>query len=256
VRAHADAGAAYSAAFCAMLCVIALLLSVVMLVLVRPATAQGVKGEASVTVTGGYGRIVIRLATEVEAKVRLSGGILIVQFKEPVDVPVDRITTGATDYIGAARRDPDGRALRFALMQKVKVSSMAAGERLFIDLLPESWTGEPPGPPREVVEELARRARDAEHRARQIILAEQQSKTPAVRVRIASQPTFTRYIFDLPELTGVTVDHSKDKLTLNFPRRSDLISLRRNWRCQGGGRNRCWRQGSDLIGAFRLLAAG
>jgi len=120
--------------------VIALLISVVVFVLARPAMAQGVKGEASVAVTGGYGRIVIRLATEVEAKVRLSGGILIVQFKEPVDVPVDRITTGATEYIGAARRDPDGRGLRFALMQKVRISSMAAGERLFIDLLPESWT--------------------------------------------------------------------------------------------------------------------
>jgi len=105
---------------------------------------------------------------------------------------------------------------------------MAAGERLFIDLLPESWTGEPPGPPREVVEELARRARDAEHRARQNILAEQQRKTPAVRVRVASQPTFTRYIFDLPELTGVTVDHSKDKLTLNFsaPFRFDLAEAK------------------------------
>ena len=53
-----------------------------------------------------------------------------------------------TDYIGAARRDPDGRALRFALARKVKFNSMVAGERLFVDLLPEAWTGEPPGLPR------------------------------------------------------------------------------------------------------------
>ena len=56
---------------------------------------------------------------------------------------------GIRTVANAARRDPDGRALRFALTQKVKVSSMLAGDQLFIDLLPESWTGEPPPLPRE-----------------------------------------------------------------------------------------------------------
>jgi tetratricopeptide (TPR) repeat protein len=199
-----------------MLCVIAFLFSAITLLSATSAAAQSVKGEASVTVSGGYGRLMIRLAKEVEAQVRLSSGILVVQFKEPVDIPMDRITVGATGYIGAARRDPDGRALRFALAQKVRISSMNAGERLYIDLLPESWTAEPPGIPRDVVEDLAQRARDAERIARQRIMAEQLSKAPPVRVRIATQPTFTRYIFDLPELTGVTTDRGKDILTLSF----------------------------------------
>ena len=43
---------------------------------------------------------------------------------------------------------------------------MAAGERLFIDLLPDSWTGVPPGLPKEVIEDLARRAREAERNLR------------------------------------------------------------------------------------------
>ena len=30
------------------------------------------------------------------------------------------------------------------------------------------------------------------------------------------QPTFTRYIFQLPELIGVSADNTKDKLTLTF----------------------------------------
>ncbi|MEX2035048.1 MAG: tetratricopeptide repeat protein, partial [Xanthobacteraceae bacterium] len=185
----------------------------------RPAAAQAaqaVRGEASVTTTGGYGRLVIRLTSEVDSQVHLSGNVLVIQFKHPVDVPVDRITNGATDYIGAARRDPDGRALRFALARKVTVSSMTAGERLFVDLMPESWTGEPPGLPREVVEELAQRARDAERIARQKIELERQRKIPPVRVRVASQPTFTRYIFELPEFTAVTAERGKDKLKLSF----------------------------------------
>src|SRR6185295_6820335 len=158
----------------------------------------------------------IRLPGGVESQVRMSSGILVIQFRQPVNVAVDRLGTAASEYIGAARRDPDGRALRFALAQKVKVSSMTAGDRLFVDLLPESWTGEPPGLPREVVEDLARRANEAERLARQKLAVAEQRKIPAVRVRVAAQPTFTRYIFELPELTGVTAERGKDKLTLMF----------------------------------------
>jgi tetratricopeptide (TPR) repeat protein len=187
-----------------------------------------VAGEASISTAGGYGRLIIRLATEVEAAARASGGVLIVRFKQPVSVAVNHLPSDAPDYFGAARRDPDGMALRFALRQKVKVSTLAAGERLFIDLLPESWTGEPPSLPREVVEELARRARDAERTAREQLALEQQRKRPPVRVRVATQPTFTRFIFDLPELTPVTVARGKDKLTLTFakPLRFDLADAK------------------------------
>jgi hypothetical protein len=37
-----------------------------------------------------------------------------------------------------------------------------------------------------------------------------------IRVRIATQPTFTRYVFELPELIGVSANNSRDKLTLTF----------------------------------------
>src|SRR4051812_7550538 len=83
------------------------------------AQAQATRGEATVTTSGGYGRIVIRTSAEIESQVRMTGGILVIQFRQPVDVPVDRLGSAASEYIGAARRDPDGRALRFALAQKV-----------------------------------------------------------------------------------------------------------------------------------------
>ena len=208
-----------------MLAVVGLLLTALMLAPnAALAQAQGVRGEASITTTGGYGRIVIRTAADVDSQVRMTSGILVIQFRQPVNVAVDRLGTGASEYIGAARRDPDGRALRFALTQKVKVSSMVAGDRLFVDLLPESWSGEPPGLPREVVEELAKRANEADRVARQKLAAEEQKRIPPVRVRVAAQPTFTRYIFELPELTGVTAERGKVKLTLTFakPLRFDL----------------------------------
>lgn len=165
---------------------------------------------------GGFGRLVIRLDGEMDAEVKVSSGVLIIQFKQPVNVPMDRATNGASQYFGAARRDPDGKALRFALAQKLRVSTMTAGERLFVDLLPDSWTGEPPGLPREIVEDLARRAKEAEKLAWQKLAMEAQRKLPTVRVRVANQATFTRYIFELPEMTPVSSERSRDKLALTF----------------------------------------
>jgi tetratricopeptide (TPR) repeat protein len=180
------------------------------------AQTRPVRGEMTMSTTGGYGRLVVRLDAEIEAEVRVSSGVLIVQFKQPVEIPVDRITAGASQYFGAARRDPDGRAVRFALQQKLKVSTMTAGARLFIDLLPESWTGEPPGLPREIVEDLARRAKEADRQTQARLALEAQRRIPTVRVRVANQATFTRYIFELPELTPVSSERAKDKLTLTF----------------------------------------
>src|SRR3954471_17117368 len=84
----------------AMVLVTALLLSPA--VSDRPAKAQAqpraqiqnqaervpIKGELSMSTTGGFGRLVIRLDGEMDAEVKVSSGVLIVQFKQPVAVPV------------------------------------------------------------------------------------------------------------------------------------------------------------------------
>jgi tetratricopeptide (TPR) repeat protein len=186
----------------------------------RPAAAQGtaqaIKGEVSVTVENGFARLVLLLAEEIETKARLANNILTISFEKPVDIAVGRVAVSSGGYVSAARRDPDGKAIRFALTRKVTMNSIAAAERLFVDLLPEGWAGMPPGLPREIIEDLARRAREAERKTRQQRALARQVVNAPVRVRVAMQPTFTRYIFDFPELTGVTADNAKDKLTLTF----------------------------------------
>ncbi len=181
-----------------------------------PAAADAVKGAVSAVVENGFARLVFTLGYDVESKVRLANNIVIVSFDRPVDLNVDHVRDGAADYISAARRDPDGKAVRIALARSVTMNSMVAGDRLFVDLLPAGWSGLPPGLPREVIDELARRARDAEKKLRQAHLDEGDRKIPLIRVRIASQPTFTRYIFQLPEPTSIAADNRKDKLTLTF----------------------------------------
>lgn len=185
------------------------------------------RGDVRVTTSGGYARIVIHLGEEVESVVKLAGGIVVVAFKRPVEVPIERVTHSASDYVGAARRDPDGRGLRMALSRKVTLNSMAAGERLFIDLLPENWKGLPPGLPQEVIEDLARRAREAEKQLRRQ-RAENRQNVKATPVRVGVQPTFTRYIFDLPDLTAVSTERGKDDFTLSFavPVRFDLADAK------------------------------
>jgi hypothetical protein len=189
-----------------------------------PATAQGVKGEVSAAVENGHARLVIRLAAEVESQARIANNVLTITFQKPVDVAVDHLRAGAADYIVAVRRDPDGMAIRVALARKVTINTVAAAEQLFVDLLPETWTGPPPGLPREVVEDLARRAREAEKKVRQQVVLDSQNEAALIRVRVVTQPTFTRYVFDLPELTGVAVNSGKDKLALTFngPLKFDL----------------------------------
>src|SRR5262249_32935742 len=99
---------------------------------------------------------------------------------------------------------------------------------LFIDLLPEGWVGMPPGLPQDVVDKLAQRARDAEKKARQSVLLSRQRQLPPIKVRVGTQPTFTRYVFEMPELIQVAVDRERDKLTLVFdaPVQFDLVTAR------------------------------
>src|SRR6202140_5565064 len=183
----------------------------------RPAAAaDAVKGTVSAAVENGFARLIFTLGNDVESQVKSANNIVVISFDRPVDLNADKVREGTGEYISAARRDPDGKAVRIALARHVTMNSMVAGDRLYVDLLPDTWSGLPPGLPREAIEALARRARDAEKKLRQDHLVERDSKIALIRVRVASQPTFTRYMFQLPEPTSVAADNRKDKLTLSF----------------------------------------
>lgn len=180
------------------------------------AQAQLVKGEATLSAGGGYARLVLKLDEDVESDVVVAGSVLVIRFKRPVYVPIDKLADAVPDYVGSARRDPDGGAIRLALQRKVTVNSMAAGERLYVDLLPDDWKGAPPGLPQDVLKELSDRARAAEKALRAQRAALAGKARPPVRVRAAVQPTFVRYVFEMPD--GVTVNStlSDQKLSLLF----------------------------------------
>src|SRR5262245_37869938 len=191
-------------------------LTLVLAPLGAAARAEPVRADVTVDTSKGYARIVFRFSDEIDADVRMANNIIVISFKSPVVVPIDRLPVNALGYVGAARSDPDRMAVRMALARKVRINSMMAAERLFVDLLPESWTAEPPALPQEVVEELAKRARDAERKQREQALVQRARQIPLTPVRVAHQPTFSRYVFELPELVGVSTERRADKLALVF----------------------------------------
>lgn len=180
------------------------------------AFADPVKGEAMLTQENGYARLLLRFAEEVPTEVTMAGSIMVIRFAKPVDMSVDALNDAVPAYVGTARRDPDGAAIRLALNQKVRVNQMVAGERVYIDLLPEKWVGLPPPLPAEVVKELSERALAAERILRMQKQAEAAKKRPPIRVRTAVQPTFVRFVFELPEGVSVSSSLNADKYTLSF----------------------------------------
>jgi tetratricopeptide (TPR) repeat protein len=178
--------------------------------------AEAVKGEATFSASGGYARLVLKFAEDVAPEVTTAGTIVVIRFKRPVDIPVEKLVDAVPDYVGSVRRDPDGAAIRLSLARRVTVNTMTAGERVFVDFLPDSWTSPPPGLPPEVVRELAERARVAERELRQQRAISEAKKRPAIRVRASVQPTFVRFVFEMPDGVGVSSVLNEQKLRLQF----------------------------------------
>jgi tetratricopeptide (TPR) repeat protein len=192
------------------------LAAVVLLLSGGVAHAEMVKGEAAFSASGGYARLLFKLAEDVPVEVTTAGSIVIIRFERPVDIAMDRWVEGALDYVSSARRDPDGSAIRLSLARRVRINTMAAGERTFIDFLPDSWTGAPPSLPIEVVRELAERARAAEKALRLQRAEATAKKRPPIRVRALVQPTFVRFVFEMPDGVGASSVLNDGKLVLQF----------------------------------------
>jgi len=71
--------------------------------------AQPVKGDATFSASGGYARLVLKLAEDVGAEVTTAGTIIVIRFKRPVDMPVDRLAELVPDYVGSRDAIPMAR---------------------------------------------------------------------------------------------------------------------------------------------------
>jgi tetratricopeptide (TPR) repeat protein len=152
---------------------------------------------------GRFGRIALEFDKATKIAARSSNGVLVVAFAEPVKKRVERLDSELPAYVSVVRHDPDGTGMRLALTAPYRINVLEAGEKIFIDLLPENWTGMLPGLPPEVVAELARRAEEAEARVKQEALRKKSEGARLVKARVASLPTLTRIVFEPPDVVPV-----------------------------------------------------
>ncbi|SIQ21713.1 hypothetical protein SAMN05880592_10243 [Bosea sp. TND4EK4] len=174
----------------------------------------------------GFGRLSLAFDEPTQTRISVANGVLIVAFGTPVQIDAAKIARELPNYISVARVDPDGRGMRLALTQIYKANLIEAGDKAFIDLLPESWKGVLPGPPPEAIAELTERLRLAEVRARQSVRP--QAPPPVLTLTSASLPTLERLIFNTPAGTALKSARDGTTLTLTFdkPMTADAAALR------------------------------
>lgn len=174
----------------------------------------------------GFGRLSLAFDEPTQTRISLANGVLIVAFGTPVQVDTAKIARELPSYISVARVDPDGRGMRLALTQTYKANLIEAGDKAFIDLLPESWKGVLPGPPPEAIAELTERLRLAEVRAREA--SRRQVPPSPLTLTTASLPTLERLIFNTPAGTALKSARDGTTLTLTFdkPMTADAAALR------------------------------
>ncbi len=174
------------------------------------------KGSVSGAELTGFGRLVFNFDKAVRAKARSSNGVMVLEFDQAIDLDIEKLAAQAPGYISISRRDPDGKALRFALVKSLRADLKEAGEKLYLDLLPEDWKGQPPGLPAEIVQDLARRAINAEDLNRKAQHQKELEVARPLKVRVGTGPTFYRIIFQMPVVSQVDYKKEGDTVTLFF----------------------------------------
>jgi hypothetical protein len=162
-----------------------------------------------------FGRIALTFDHGVKVTAKVTGGVLVVNFREPVTGQRERLAAEMPAYVAQVRRDPDGAGLRVALQSSYKVNVLEAGERVFIDLMPEGWTGLPPGLPPEVLADLSRRAEELSERLRRE--AVRARRTTPLRLEVATLPTLTRLSVRLPQEAEVALERAGSEVRLRIP---------------------------------------
>lgn len=164
----------------------------------------------------GYGRLIFTFDDPPTIETQVSGGVVVISFSAAVDVKVESIARDLPNFVTVARRDPDGKGVRLALSRQAKVNTMAAGEKLFVDIMPESWVGMPPPLPPEVVADLTKRALDAERIKKE--LARAQTLPPAVmKVSTGSNADRMRLTFTFSDKVEVRFKNDRRYGILTVP---------------------------------------
>ena len=147
-----------------------------------------------------YARLILTFPDRLnlpEHTVESDNGVLVISVPDtPMEGVLPDVGTTLSEYVAIARFDPDRTGIRMGMREQFQINTMAAGEQLYIDLLPASWVGLPPGLPPEIITKLAERAEEAariaeERRRAELVL----EYDPQPTIRVGRHQTFSRIEF-------------------------------------------------------------
>jgi hypothetical protein len=190
-----------------------------------PAHADSVTGS----IQNGYGRLSFNTAFRISANV--TGGVLAIGFSGKTDINPAAIVAAMPRAILSGHADADGKTLRFALSQPVKLHVSQIGNRAVVDLATTDFAGTmadlvAPASPRPVVKPV------------------DVASLPEIKLRTGSYAKFTRLVFDWPRDVSYQIFPGAGKMTLRFaaPARADVSAIARfappwvknaSWRTEG-----------------------
>ncbi|NLH81548.1 MAG: hypothetical protein GX458_11985, partial [Phyllobacteriaceae bacterium] len=191
-----------------------------------PGRAEKLTADVATTLEKGYGRLVLTFRDRnliPPYSVKQNNGVVVLEFSDEVGIDVDQLAARLAPYVTVARRDPEGKSVRIALARQVRVNTMEAGEKLFVDFLPAKWTGAPPPLPPEVIDALAKRAEAAMRAARDAEFAKSGiHMQPKLDFRVGRLPTFTRFAFGWNLPFDAAFSRDGDRVTLRFNRSAPI----------------------------------
>jgi len=121
------------------------------------ARADDKRAKVDTATDGGFGRLIFTTPNQAEANARIENGALVIAFSEPLKADLLHAARRLTGYVKSARSEPG--FVRLTLAPNVRANVMAAGDKLFVDLLPEDWKGAPPRLPKKLLADLQVTAR-------------------------------------------------------------------------------------------------
>ena len=168
----------------------------------------------SATPQTGFVRLNFAFAPAAHLAASTQGGVLTLSFDRKTTLNPQSIVSLSGSAIASGHADADGKTLRFALTQPVKLHQSAQGDRAVVDLAPESFAGAMPDLPAP-----------AKAAPKPVDMA----SLPEIKLRAGTYANFTRLVFDWPQSVSYTVFPGAGRMTLRFqaPARVDVSALAR-----------------------------
>lgn len=179
----------------------------------------------------GFVRLNFNFAPAAKVSAATQGGVLTLSFDRKPTITPQAIVALSNGALASGRADADGKTLRFALTQPVRLHQSALDSRAVIDLAPMSFTGTMPdltAPPKQVAAPV------------------DPASLPELKLRAGSYSNYTRLVFDWPKPVSYSVFPGAGKIAIRFQAlaRPDLSAIARfappwvknaSWRTDGAG---------------------